>query len=75
MQYFSKKSLFKVFEENGFKIEAYYANLTGAPYTDDAMEIGVVARKNSTGSSWPYNPQTTVSKMAPNIFPEKIFVE
>jgi SAM-dependent methyltransferase len=45
LQYFGKESLFNIFEENGFQIESYFANLAGLSYTDDALEIAVVARK------------------------------
>ncbi|MGD9210020.1 MAG: class I SAM-dependent methyltransferase [Desulfobacteraceae bacterium] len=50
IQYFNTKGLFKLFEENGFKIESYYAGLTGIPYTDETKEIAVVARKTKAGS-------------------------
>jgi precorrin-6B methylase 2 len=45
VQYFSRKSLLKRFEEGGFTIDACYADLTGRPYTDDVTEFAVVARK------------------------------
>jgi SAM-dependent methyltransferase len=45
VQYFSRKSLLKCFEEGGFTIDACYADLTGRPYTDDVTEFAVVARK------------------------------
>ena len=45
IQYFSKESLFNIFEKNVFQIESYFDNLAGLPYTDDALEIAVVARK------------------------------
>jgi len=45
LQFFSKKSLFKSFTENGFKVESIYADLAGLPYTNGALEMAVVARK------------------------------
>jgi 2-polyprenyl-3-methyl-5-hydroxy-6-metoxy-1,4-benzoquinol methylase len=45
VQFFTKKSLLRCFTENGFKVDSVYADLTGLPYTHDAMEMAVVARK------------------------------
>jgi cyclopropane fatty-acyl-phospholipid synthase-like methyltransferase len=45
LQYFSKDSLRNEFEENGFKVEALYSDVTGEPLTSDSAEIAIVAVK------------------------------
>ena len=45
LQYFSPKSIAREFEENGFKILEFYGDLTGRPYTDQSLEIALVAAK------------------------------
>jgi len=47
LQYYDRQSLTAEFAENGFRIEEWYANISGAPYCRDAPEIAVVARKAS----------------------------
>jgi SAM-dependent methyltransferase len=46
LQYFSKDSLIKEFEENGFKIERLYADVAGKPLASDSAEIAIVAKKS-----------------------------
>lgn len=47
LQYFSKKSLRKEFETNGFKIEEYYSDVAGTSYTEDTLEIAIIAKKQA----------------------------
>ncbi len=46
LQYFEKKSLNKVFQENGFDIEEFYSDIAGKTFTPDSNEIAIVAKKN-----------------------------
>ena len=45
LQYFSHDSLREELEENGFAAEAFYADVAGTPFSPDAPDIAVVARK------------------------------
>ncbi len=45
LQYFSKDSLTKEFEESGFKIEEFYSDIAGMTFTPDSQEMAVVAMK------------------------------
>ena len=45
LQYFNAEALKKEFERVGFKTEALYSNVSGAPFDADAHEIAIVARK------------------------------
>jgi SAM-dependent methyltransferase len=45
LQYFSLATIVKELEENGFKVEAHYSNVAGAPYSDNSPEIAIVASK------------------------------
>jgi SAM-dependent methyltransferase len=45
LQYYSTQSLAAEFEDNGFDIVAYFSDVTGTPYQDDADVIAVVAEK------------------------------
>lgn len=45
LQFFSEESLKQEFEENGFKIEALYADVAGAKLGSDSTEIAIVAKK------------------------------
>jgi cyclopropane fatty-acyl-phospholipid synthase-like methyltransferase len=45
LQYFSKDSLGKEFEENGFKVEELYSDVAGKPFTPESPEIAIVAKK------------------------------
>ena len=45
-QCYSQESLAKLFQENGFKIEAYYSNVAGDPFEVDSPAFAVVARKS-----------------------------
>lgn len=47
LQYFSRYSLKTEFEENGFNIESFYADVAGQPFTPESTEITIVARKQS----------------------------
>ena len=46
LQYFSKDSLIKGFEENGFKVEEIYADVTGKTFTAESTEIAIIAKKS-----------------------------
>jgi 2-polyprenyl-3-methyl-5-hydroxy-6-metoxy-1,4-benzoquinol methylase len=46
LQYYSKHSLRKEFEENGFKIEKLFSDVAGSAFTPESTEIAVVARKS-----------------------------
>ena len=45
LQYFSEDSLRNEFQENGFRVEALYSDVTGEPLTLDSGEIAIVASK------------------------------
>jgi SAM-dependent methyltransferase len=45
LQYFSKDSLRKEFEENGFKVEGLYSDVAGKTYNPESPEIAIVAKK------------------------------
>jgi len=45
LQYFSKDSLRKEFEENGFKVEEIYSDVAGKIFSSDSTEIAIVAKK------------------------------
>jgi 2-polyprenyl-3-methyl-5-hydroxy-6-metoxy-1,4-benzoquinol methylase len=45
LQHFSKDILKKEFEENGFKVEAYYSDVAGSLYNSESAEIAIVANK------------------------------
>ena len=45
LQYFSKDSLLKEFEENGFKVEELYSDVAGKSFTSESKEIAIVAKK------------------------------
>lgn len=44
LQYFSTESVSKEFENNGFRVEAYYSDVAGTPYSEDSPEIAIVAK-------------------------------
>ena len=46
LQYFSPESLRKEFEENGFKIEELYSDVSGKAFTPKSSEIAIVAKKH-----------------------------
>ncbi|MBW1837961.1 MAG: class I SAM-dependent methyltransferase [Deltaproteobacteria bacterium] len=50
LQYFSEDSLRTEFEENGFKVENVYSDVTGKSLTPDSTEIAIVARKIETST-------------------------
>ena len=45
LQYFSKESLRKEFEENGFEVESFYSNVAGEIFDPESTEFALVARK------------------------------
>ncbi len=45
LQHFSKDSLIKEFEENGFKVEEVYSDIAGKAFNPESPEIAVVAKK------------------------------
>jgi hypothetical protein len=45
LQCFSKDSINTEFEENGFKIEAFYSDVAGTPFNQESDDIAVMASK------------------------------
>lgn len=45
LQYFSRESLRKEFEENGFEVDSFYLNVAGDPFDPDSTEFALTARK------------------------------
>jgi hypothetical protein len=45
LQYFSKESLTKEFEKNGFKVAEIYSDVAGTEFTPNSLEIAVIAKK------------------------------
>ncbi len=45
LQYFSRDSLRKEFEENGFKVDELYSDVAGKPFAPESKEIAIVAKK------------------------------
>ena len=45
LQYFSRESLVKEFEDNGFKIEEIYSDVAGKAFSPESGEIAIVAKK------------------------------
>ncbi len=46
LQYFNVESLTEEFEENGFKIEGFYSDVTGTAISSESLEIVIAARKS-----------------------------
>jgi len=46
LQYFSKESIIKEFEDNGFKTENIYSDVAGGAFDPDSPEIAIVAKKS-----------------------------
>ena len=46
LQYFSKDSLRKEFEDSGFKVEETYSDVAGKAFTSESTEIAIVAKKS-----------------------------
>jgi 2-polyprenyl-3-methyl-5-hydroxy-6-metoxy-1,4-benzoquinol methylase len=46
LQYFSKDTLRKEFEENGFKVEEIYSDVTGKSFAPESTEIAMIAKKS-----------------------------
>ncbi|GAX61311.1 SAM-dependent methyltransferase [Candidatus Scalindua japonica] len=45
LQYYSKDSLKKEFEESGFTVEGFYSDLIGTPISPESLEIVIIAKK------------------------------
>jgi hypothetical protein len=45
LQYFSRESLLKEFEENGFEVREFYSDVSGAMYSPDSPDMAVIAHK------------------------------
>jgi len=45
LQYFSPDALRKEFEANGFKMEEFYSDVAGRPFSSKSTEFAIVARK------------------------------
>ena len=45
-QCYSQESLKQLFQESGFKIEAYYSNVAGDPYESNSPAFAIIARKS-----------------------------
>lgn len=45
LQYFSKESLIREFENSGFKVEEIYSDIAGKTFVSESTEIAVVAKK------------------------------
>ena len=45
LQYYSKDSLIKEFEEKGFKVEELYSDVAGKIFDPESPEIAIVAKK------------------------------
>ena len=45
LQYYSEDSLRKEFEENGFKVEGFYSDVTGTTTSPESLEIVIIAKK------------------------------
>jgi len=45
LQYFSRDSLRKEFEENGFKVDELYSDVAGKTFAPESKEIAIVAKK------------------------------
>ncbi|MFC1888252.1 class I SAM-dependent methyltransferase [Thermodesulfobacteriota bacterium] len=46
LQCYSKESLRRVFEENGFQVEEFYSDVAGKAFTSESMEFAIVAKKS-----------------------------
>ena len=46
LQCYSKESLRRVFEENGFQVEEFYSDVAGRAFTSESMEFAIVAKKS-----------------------------
>ncbi len=45
LQHFSKESLRKEFEENGFEVESFYSNVAGETFDPESTEFALIAKK------------------------------
>ena len=46
LQYFSKDSISKEFEENGFKVKEIYSDVAGKAFSPESAEIAVIAQRS-----------------------------
>jgi 2-polyprenyl-3-methyl-5-hydroxy-6-metoxy-1,4-benzoquinol methylase len=46
LQYFSRDSIRKEFEENGFKVEELYSDVAGKAFASESAEIAIVVKKS-----------------------------
>ena len=46
LQHFNSESLGKEFEENGFKIEGFYADVAGTSLEPESTEIAIIVKKS-----------------------------
>ena len=46
LQYFTTDSLKREFEDNGLKVEEYYADVAGKEFRQESFEFAIVARKS-----------------------------
>jgi 2-polyprenyl-3-methyl-5-hydroxy-6-metoxy-1,4-benzoquinol methylase len=46
LQYFSRDSLRKEFEQNGFTVKAIYSDVDGKSFSSDSTEIAILAKKS-----------------------------
>ena len=45
LQYFSRDSLRREFEDNGFEVKAFYSDVAGSAFTSDSPDMAIVAEK------------------------------
>ena len=45
LQYFSRESIKKEFNENGFEVDSFYSNVAGDPFDHESTEFAIAARK------------------------------
>ena len=46
LQHYSKDSLRKEFEKNGFKVEGFYSDVTGTDISPESLEIVIIAKRS-----------------------------
>ena len=46
LQYFSKESLIREFEDNGLKVEEVFSDIAGKTFDSESIEIAVIAKKH-----------------------------
>jgi SAM-dependent methyltransferase len=48
LQYFSKESLIKEFEDNGFRVKEIFSDIAGKTFDSESTEIAVIAKKQES---------------------------